>query len=157
MPDPGPAVNPRFLRAHRESIRAKALTAQHATRYDACMTTTEPASKTTVTLWKDGGWTRWTAHFATADQAIAYVERRNAGVDVLDHARVNLEEVVFDSQVNWPEDIVATTFPATGPLTPDQLRLMSYLYPQCEHGMSADLCMGPGHFMSREQEMAMGW
>lgn len=31
------------------------------------------------------------------------------------------------------------------------------LYPTCEHGMSAQLCMGPMHFMSYEQERAMGW
>jgi len=31
------------------------------------------------------------------------------------------------------------------------------LYPVCEHGMSADLCMGPDHFMSAAQEAAMGW
>jgi hypothetical protein len=30
-------------------------------------------------------------------------------------------------------------------------------YPTCEHGMSADLCMGPDHYPTREQEMQMGW
>lgn len=35
--------------------------------------------------------------------------------------------------------------------------LLDYLYPTCEHGMSANLCHGPDHFMSRDQEMAMGW
>lgn len=31
------------------------------------------------------------------------------------------------------------------------------LNPLCEHQMSLHLCMGPDHFPSREQEMAMGW
>jgi hypothetical protein len=29
------------------------------------------------------------------------------------------------------------------------------LYPTCEHGMSAELCMGPDHFMSYDQERAL--
>jgi len=119
--------------------------------------TAEPRANTTVVLWKDGGWTRWTAHFADADQVIAYLDRRNAGLDVLDRNRVNVDPIYFDGQANWPEDIVVETFPPAGPLTPSQLRLLDYLNPTCEHGMSAVLCMGPMHYPSREQEMAMGW
>ncbi len=33
--------------------------------------------------------------------------------------------------------------------------VMSALYPECEHGLSASLCMGPEHYPSNEQEMAM--
>jgi hypothetical protein len=35
--------------------------------------------------------------------------------------------------------------------------VLTRLYPTCEHGMSLDLCEGPGHYMSRDQEMARGW
>lgn len=35
--------------------------------------------------------------------------------------------------------------------------LADKLYPMCEHGMSADLCEGPDHYMTRDQEMARGW
>lgn len=31
-------------------------------------------------------------------------------------------------------------------------RLIEELYPTCEHGMSADNCYGPDHFMTRDQE-----
>src|SRR6185312_12770085 len=123
-------------------------------------TTAEPRAKTTVELWKDGGWTRWTAQFADADQVIAYLDRRNAGLDVLDRNRVNVDPIYFDGQNVWPEEVVVETFPPTGPLTPSQLRLMAYLFPQCHHGMDASLCMDPygdNHFGSLEQEMAMGW
>lgn len=34
---------------------------------------------------------------------------------------------------------------------------MDALFPLCEHGMSASLCMGPDHFPSAAQERAFGW
>lgn len=33
--------------------------------------------------------------------------------------------------------------------------LLDTLYPTCEHGLSEILCMGPDHYPSTEQEMAM--
>lgn len=33
--------------------------------------------------------------------------------------------------------------------------LLDVLYPTCEHGLSEILCMGPDHYPSNEQEMAM--
>ena len=36
-------------------------------------------------------------------------------------------------------------------------RLLDFLYPLCEHGLSLDLCHGPDHYMSAAQEHAMGW
>jgi hypothetical protein len=36
-------------------------------------------------------------------------------------------------------------------------KLAELLYPTCGHGMSADLCEGPEHWMTRDQEMARGW
>lgn len=36
-------------------------------------------------------------------------------------------------------------------------KVVELLYPLCEHGLSADLCMGPDHYMTREQEIARGW
>lgn len=35
--------------------------------------------------------------------------------------------------------------------------LCDLLFPTCEHGMSADLCWGPNHYPTREEEMARGW
>ena len=34
-------------------------------------------------------------------------------------------------------------------------RLVDALYPTCEHGMALELCNGPDHFLSRDQEMAL--
>jgi len=31
-------------------------------------------------------------------------------------------------------------------LYPDHQELSEYLYPTCEHGLSASLCYGPGHY-----------
>ena len=36
-------------------------------------------------------------------------------------------------------------------------KLLDFLYPTCEHGLSLDLCAGPDHYMSAAQEQAMGW
>lgn len=47
--------------------------------------------------------------------------------------------------------------PAIGPVNQDVLRLLEILYPHCEHGLSADLCMGPNHYPTAEQEREMGW
>lgn len=35
--------------------------------------------------------------------------------------------------------------------------LAELLYPSCEHGMSAQLCAGPMHFLSYDQERERGW
>ena len=118
-------------------------------------TTTEPRAKTAVSLWKDGGWTRWNVTFADADQVLAYLERRNAGLDVLDRERVNVEELISEDELTGRE--VSRTFPEYGPLTPSQLRLLEYLYPHCHHGMDATMCMdpyGPNHWGTMEQELA---
>lgn len=31
------------------------------------------------------------------------------------------------------------------------------LFPTCEHGLSADLCWGPNHYPTADEERAMGW
>lgn len=36
-------------------------------------------------------------------------------------------------------------------------KLLDVLYPTCEHGLSADLCMGPNHYPTYDQERACGW
>jgi len=36
-------------------------------------------------------------------------------------------------------------------------KLLDYLYPLCEHGLSLDLCEGPDHYMTADQERAMNW
>lgn len=35
--------------------------------------------------------------------------------------------------------------------------LYHLLFPTCEHGMSADLCWGPNHYPTADEERAMGW
>lgn len=44
-----------------------------------------------------------------------------------------------------------------GSVSADWHELLDFLYPTCEHGLSADLCEGPNHYMSAAQEQAMGW
>jgi hypothetical protein len=69
--------------------------------------------------------------FATEDQALAWLGARSST-----HA--------------WEE--------VDGGSVPESWsRLLDYLYPLCEHGMSESLCEGPDHYMTAEQERAMGW
>lgn len=68
------------------------------------------------------------ATFSTQDQAVAYLTPRT-------------------STHSWD----AVTVPA------DWSNLLDFLYPTCEHGMSASSCYGPEHFMSAAQEQAMNW
>lgn len=35
------------------------------------------------------------------------------------------------------------------PIDRAHLELLTLLYPQCEHGLSLDLCFGPGHYSDR--------
>lgn len=39
----------------------------------------------------------------------------------------------------------------------DYPSLRRTLYPLCDHGMSLDLCEGPFHYPSADQERARGW
>jgi hypothetical protein len=78
------------------------------------------------------------ARFASGDLAVAFMDRR-AG----DHAFSEIED----------EPIA----PVWGPVTEDVLRLLSRLYPLCEHQMDASMCCGPDHFPSAAQERAWGW
>lgn len=46
----------------------------------------------------------------------------------------------------------------TNALIPDGFdTLTALLHPVCEHGLSADLCEGPGHYLTAAQEAARGW
>jgi hypothetical protein len=57
---------------------------------------------------------------------------------------------------NWDE-IKDVFYPGSGSVPSTWYDLLDYLYPTCEHGMSADLCYGPDHYMSAAQEAAMDW
>lgn len=72
------------------------------------------------------------ASFSTPQQAVAFIERKS-------------------STHNFSE-IKAQPIPEQG-----WDALLDALYPTCEHGMSEGSCYGPMHFMSAEQEQAMGW
>lgn len=121
--------------------------------------TAEPATVITLDAAYDGGWSPFVIT-GTADQILAYVSRVNAewkrGLRG-SAGYINLDERVDDGITIGgllTDSTVVPTF-AFGPLTPGDYRLLDYLYPTCEHGMSATSCYGPDHFMSREQEMAL--
>lgn len=61
----------------------------------------------------------YTITFATEQQAIAYISRKRSTTNFLQRGDFPLDE-----------------YPA----------LLSVLYPSCEHGLSAQLCYGPGHY-----------
>lgn len=67
--------------------------------------------------------------FSTQDQAIAFLQARTA-------------------THNWWE-IDGGSIPATWDA------LIDFMYPLCQHGLSADLCHGPDHYMSAAEEAAM--
>jgi hypothetical protein len=46
----------------------------------------------------------------------------------------------------FAEDEENPIIPMIGPVSQDVLALYDYLYPQCEHGLSAALCGGPMHW-----------
>lgn len=65
--------------------------------------------------------TSYLAHFATEEQALAFIDERSST-----HAFTEVE-----------------AFPLDYDAAP---RLYDALYPTCEHGLSADLCAGYGHY-----------
>lgn len=71
----------------------------------------------------------YVAKFATEAQALAFAERKSA-----DDSHYIYELEMYPCPESCPA-------------------LMDYLRPRCEHGMSAQLCEGPEHFMTREQEI----
>lgn len=77
------------------------------------------------------------ATFSTEDQAITFLAART-------------------STHNW-EEIRGLHVEGGGSVPADWHKLLDYLYPLCEHGMSLDLCEGPDHYMTAAQEQAMGW
>jgi len=80
----------------------------------------------------------YTAEFASGDQAVAFMTRNAAN-----HSITEMED--------------RPVAPMYGPVTPDVIRLLDALYPQCEHGLSLELCYGPQHYPSADDERAMGW
>jgi hypothetical protein len=47
-----------------------------------------------------------------------------------------------------------TLFDATDSLPGSWVRLDAIVYPQCEHGMSAQMCSGPNHFGEASDDWA---
>jgi hypothetical protein len=90
----------------------------------------------------------YTARFDSGDLAVAFMRRKVDEAHTAGYAYGNYS-------INEMED--QPVAPVIGPVTPDVLRLLAELYPTCEHGMSLELCSGPEHFLSAEQERAMGW
>jgi len=54
-------------------------------------------------------------------------------------------------------EISAEDHTGTGSVPMSWTKLQDFLYPACEHGLSLDLCSGPNHYMTADQEQAMGW
>jgi hypothetical protein len=70
------------------------------------------------------------ATFATEDQAIAFLSRKTS------------------THAFW--EIEGQPVPATW------TRLLGFLYPTCEHGLSESNCYGPQHYYFDEDEQASG-
>ena len=90
---------------------------------------------------KDGGWKLIPVVFASARQAIEWMDSHDAMATWLHETE--------DRQITEPGRI--------GPFTADELELHERLYPTCHHGMSAELCMDPvgdNHWGTIEQELA---
>lgn len=88
-----------------------------------------------VALEAHGGGVSYRVRFDGPDaeaRALAYVEARNM--------------VLYFGEL--PEDPLSfEAFP----------NLYEVLHPKCVHTLPADSCEGPDHYMTRDQEMAMGW
>ena len=79
--------------------------------------------------------------FSTEDQALAFLAPKAS--------THTWWELGADGQPEGQDN--APSIPATW------TRLLEFLYPVCEHGLSADLCYGPNHYMTADQERAMDW
>lgn len=79
------------------------------------------------------------ATFSTEAQALAFLERKSAAGDY-----------------NWDE-VPDVFWPGSGSVPSDWHKLLDFLYPMCEHGLSESNCYGPNHYMTAQQEEAMGW
>lgn len=78
----------------------------------------------------------YVAKFSTEDQAVRFVQARQST-----HAISEVAEMDKSAE----------------PVPVEWTRLLDLLYPMCEHQMSLSSCYGPDHFMSADQERAMGW
>jgi len=76
--------------------------------------------------------------FSTEAQAIAFLEPKS-------------------KTHTWWELNTENSAGATGSVPATWTKLEEFLYPTCEHGMDLQSCYGPQHFMSADQERAMGW
>lgn len=94
-------------------------------------------AETVAWLQKDGGWGGWVkvtvADTPEADAAAAAFFRRASTLETRHAAAVDEE--------------LST---ALGP------KMAEIFYPTCEHGMDGNLCAGPDHFLSAEQERMLG-
>lgn len=81
---------------------------------------------------------KYLVHFDTEDQALGYVDRLRATDDALRPTDGPWWTPVETFHI-WSE---TEEYPI--PLSAG--RLLTLLYPTCEHGLSADLCAGPGHY-----------
>ena len=80
-------------------------------------------------------------------------QRRGYNVTFSTEAQALIFLAVRVSTHNWWELNTENGGPGSVPATWTQL--LDYLYPVCEHGLSADLCHGPNHYMSADEERAM--
>lgn len=76
--------------------------------------------------------------FSTEAQLLAYVTPRRRTHHVWEAAADDKDDRYAPMPVAWAA-------------------AQDLLYPTCEHGLSLELCHGPDHYMSADQERAMGW
>lgn len=79
------------------------------------------------------------ATFSTEEQAIAFLAPRSST-----HSWEEIPSAPGDGCGN-------------GSVPVTWYKLLDFLYPLCEHGMSLDLCEGPNHYMTAYEEAARGW
>lgn len=84
-------------------------------------------------------------HCQDGGARIVRFEGADAQTRAIDYVRSRLRTHVVAELPEEPNDLSA--YP----------ELTDLLYPTCEHGLSAELCWGPEHYPTRDQEMARGW
>lgn len=93
-----------------------------------------------INVYSDHGHTGhgYFAHFDNQDQALEFLNSLKAA-----------DEALRPADKPWwfaPETYHTYSETSEYPIPLSADRLLDLLYPTCEHGLSADLCEGPGHY-----------
>jgi hypothetical protein len=107
-------------------------------------------AQVTLELVAQGGWVRCDVTFPHAGIALDTIKRWKAEDEAAgrDYSGIWAEET---------DELRVYTPGRVGPLSKGEFDLLDHLYPQCHHGLSAQLCgdpYGDNHWGSYEQEKA---